>query len=168
MALPELPDNREELLRQIREEREAFERVLAQIPEKMLLQPLLDGGWSVKDILSHIAAWEGMMRDWVEAALRGETPDRPVRGDDWVDALNVSLYEKNKAEALASVQLLFAASYERAYETAMRLTGAELFDPDYFAWRAGSPLAVLVAANTCWHYREHREQLERLVGAQIP
>lgn len=166
MPLPELPRSREELLREIREERAAFEAILAQVPEQRLLQPLLDGGWSVKDVLAHIAAWEELMVAWVEATLRGETPDRPVRGDNWVDKLNTSLYEKNKPMTLADVQWQFTTSYERAYETAMRLSSAELFESERFAWRAGSPLAVLVAANTCWHYREHREQLERFLAQQ--
>lgn len=164
MALPELPANRTDLLRQIREERAELVQALARVPAAARTKPLLDGGWSVKDALAHIAAWERMMVEWVEVTLRGETPDRPVTGDDWVDQLNAALYEKHKEMSLADVQSLFATSHKRAYAIARRLSEEELFEPDRFVWRQGSPLVVLIAANTCWHYPEHRAQLEMLVA----
>jgi len=76
------PANRDELLQRIREEREALERAVARVPAEKMTEPLLEGGWSVKDVLAHIAAWEGLMVGWVEESLRGGTPDRPVTGDD--------------------------------------------------------------------------------------
>lgn len=163
MALPELPENREELLQRIRDERVALERVLAQVSQERMSEPLLDGGWSVKDAMAHIAAWETMMAGWVETTLRGETPDRPVTGDDWVDSLNTALYEQHRESTLADVRALFAAAHERAYQVASNLSNSDLFKMDRFPWRQGSPLAVLVAANTFWHYPEHREQVERLL-----
>lgn len=163
MELPELPANREDLLERIREERADLERTLAQVPEATMTDPLLEAGWSVKDVLAHIAAWEGMMVEWIEATLRGETPDRPVAGDDWVDDLNASLHEKYKEVSLAEVRSMFAASFQQAYETASGMSEENLFDPDRFSWRQGSPLVVLVAANTCWHYPEHRAQLAQLI-----
>jgi hypothetical protein len=157
------PANKAELLQQIREEREALERVLARVPVDKMTEPLLDGGWSVKDALAHIAAWEGLMVGWVEESLRGETPDRPVTGDDWVDQLNARLYQQYRDMPLAEVQALFASSYERAYETTGRLSDEELFEPERFAWRNGSPLYVLVAGNTSWHYPDHREMIEQIM-----
>lgn len=160
----EPPANREELLQQIREERAALERVLAEVPAEKMIAPVLEGGWSVKDVLAHIAAWEGLMTGWVEESLRGGAPERPVTGDDWVDQLNAQLYEQHRETPLAEVQALFASSYERAYETASRLTEEELFDPNYFAWREGRPMYGLIGGNTCWHYPEHREMIERMLA----
>jgi hypothetical protein len=164
MALPELPGTREALLQRMRDERAALERVLALVPAKRMQTPLLEGSWSVKDAMAHIAAWETMMADWVETTLRGETPDRPASGDDWVDSLNAALYEQHRESALADVRAFFAAAHKRAYQVASAMSEAELFDGERYAWRQGSPLAVLVAANTFWHYPEHREQVERLLG----
>jgi hypothetical protein len=158
------PANREELLQQIREEREALERVLAQLPEQTMTEPLLDGGWSVKDTLAHIAAWEGLMVSWVEESLRGGWPERPATGDDWVDQLNARLYEQYREMPLPEVQALFASSYKRAYTLASQLTEEELFQPDRYAWRQGRPLYTLVAGNTCWHYPDHRETMESLLA----
>jgi hypothetical protein len=39
------------------------------------------------------------------------------------------------------------------------LSEAELTDPQHFAWREGDPLWHMVAANTWWHYKEHRETI---------
>ncbi|NLF63886.1 MAG: ClbS/DfsB family four-helix bundle protein [Chloroflexi bacterium] len=159
------PANRDELLQRIREEREALERAVARVPAEKMTEPLLEGGWSVKDVLAHIAAWEGLMVGWVEESLRGGTPDRPVTGDDWVDRLNAQLYEQYRDMPLAEVQALSASAYERAYAIASRLTEAQLFDPDYFAWREGRPIFELIGGNTFWHYPEHREMIERMLAA---
>jgi uncharacterized protein (TIGR03083 family) len=156
--------NREELLRQIRTEREALERVLARVPAEQMTEPMLDGDWSVKDVLAHIAAWEGLMVGWVEESLRGQTPERPVTGDDWVDQLNARLYKQYRETPLPEVQALFASSYERAYQTARQLSEEELFEPGHFAWREGRPLFELIGGNTCWHYPEHREMIEHMLS----
>ena len=43
---------------------------------------------------------------------------------------------------------------------------AVLFDAEHFAWREGRPLWFMVAANTYWHYAEHREHLEQWLAEQ--
>lgn len=47
-----------EILDQIRTTRQQFEEALAQVPAAHLTQPGVNGEWSVKDILAHIAWWE--------------------------------------------------------------------------------------------------------------
>ena len=55
-----------------------LEALVAAVPEERLETPALDGGWSVKDVLWHVAFWwEDFVRasreDWAEA--QGETDD---------------------------------------------------------------------------------------------
>jgi len=127
-----------------------------------MLEPVFDGGWSVKDTLAHIAAWEQLMVGWVEQSLRGEVPQRPVTGDDWVDQLNARLYAESVEKSLAEVQEDFAASYRQTLALVERVDEDDLFDPERFRWRDGSPLWQMVAANTNWHYQDHREAIAAL------
>lgn len=151
---------KDELLRRIELERAALEAALEGLSEAEMLRPVLDGGWSVKDVLAHIVAWEQLMIGWVEASLRGERPERPVTSDNWVDQLNARFYEENRERPLADVLDEFHRSGAEARQTAESLSEEELFDPERFPWREGSALFTMVAANTCWHYQDHREAIE--------
>lgn len=155
--------SKEELLAAIRDERaaleEAVEAVEAAPGEGMMLEPVFDGGWSVKDTLAHITVWEQLMIGWVEQSLRGEEPQRPITGDDWVDRLNARLYEENRDKPLDEVRQEFASSYREALALIQRVEEDDLFDPERFPWRDGSPLWQMVAANTNWHYKDHREAI---------
>jgi hypothetical protein len=64
----------------------------------------------------------------------------------------------NRADLLRQIENERAA-LEQVLAT---VAGAMHIGPDRFAWRGGSPLVVLVASNTCWHYREHREQIAKI------
>lgn len=151
-----------ELLKAIRTERQALEAAVNSLGEGQMVEPVFDGGWSVKDTLAHISAWEQLMIGWVEQSLRGEAPQRPITGDDWVDELNARLYAENEKKPLAEVREEFADSYRQAVALVEGLKEEDLFDPERFAWRDGSPLWQMVAANTNWHYEEHREAIAAL------
>ena len=79
----EEPTTKSQILTAIQAERLALETLLAKIPPAQMTLPDLHEGWSVKDILAHITAWEELMQGWVQISLRGETPDRPAPGESW-------------------------------------------------------------------------------------
>ena len=148
-----------ELMHQIKLEREALEAALKGLDESEMAAPAFDAGWSVKDTLAHISAWERLMVGWVETSRRGERPERPIIGDDWVDRLNARFYEEKRNAPLSEVLDEFQASGEAARRAVQALSEEELFDPEHFPWRDGSPLFTLVAANTLWHYQDHRQTI---------
>ena len=152
---------KEGLLRRIELERAALEESVEGLDEAQMRAPVFDGGWSVKDTLAHITAWEQLMIEMVAHRMRDERLDLGVSGDDWVDQLNARFYEENRDRSLAEVREQFRRSGEEAYQTAASLSEEELFDPELYPWRDGSPIFTLVAANTCWHYQDHRETIER-------
>jgi hypothetical protein len=59
----------------ITEERKLLEDQIFSLTEGQMLQPTLEGGWSVKDMMAHITAWEGLMIGWLKTAMLGEIPD---------------------------------------------------------------------------------------------
>jgi len=152
-----------EILTHIKVERQKLERVLANIPEGSLTVSGVESAWSVKDILAHIASWERLMVSWLEASLRGEIPDRPAPGESWenLDGMNERLYQAHKDQPFVQVIKEFEDSYQAALQNAELLSEEDLFDAGRFAWRQGDPMWRMVAANTWWHYKEHRETIER-------
>ena len=55
----------------------------------------------------------------------------------------------------------FQNSFQKTLKAVQALTEQDLIDPQRFEWREGDPLWHMVAANTWWHYKEHRETISR-------
>ena len=62
--------------------------------------------------------------------------------------------------SLAEILTMSATASTQADQAVHAMTEIDLFDGSRFAWRNGDPLWHMVAANTWWHYKEHREQIE--------
>ncbi len=156
------PTTREEVFELIRNERRRLDSALEGIDRSMMLQPDVEADWSIKDILAHIVDWEGRMTRWIDETLRGEVPQRPEPGMTWdeLDLLNAKIYAENKDRALEDILAEYEASYQEALEAVERLSEADLFAPDRFAWRKSDPMWHMVAANTWWHYKDHAEAIQ--------
>lgn len=149
------------LLEEIHRERAELEAALARISPDRRSHPLQADGWSIKDILAHIVAWEQVMLRWLQASLAGETPADPAPGltDDDVERLNSAFFRANRDRALVEVEDEFQRSYAEVIEALEAAPEPVLMQPGYFTWTEEWPLATVVATNTSDHYREHREQI---------
>lgn len=155
------PQTKDEVIALIQNARGALQALLEALPEERWLQPALNDGWTVKDLLAHITDWEGRMRLWIEQSLRGETPEQPAPGLTWsdLDRLNQESYLAQRERPLDEVRSAFTNSYERSLALVQTLQEDDLFDPARFDWREGSPLWEMIAANTWLHYDEHAADL---------
>jgi uncharacterized protein (TIGR03083 family) len=151
------------LLIAIRAERKALEEVLAALTHDQMLQPSASGEWTVKDALAHISAWERRMLSWIGSHLRGEAPDVPLPWD--VERMNAETYAQVKDRPLAEVLEEFHRSYREALTLAESLSEEQLQTAYTDTWPMG-PLWLGVAANTDWHYKEHRKDIEAWLKQQ--
>jgi hypothetical protein len=160
--------NKAELLNRNRSERELLEEILLNLNAGEMTAPELEGGWSVKDTLAHITAWEQEMIGWLRAAQRGETPERPPfgLGEQVVDQINAGFYQANRDKPLEQVLDESSQSYREALEIVEQAPKADLFDPKRFQWLEGEAFWPIVAANTCWHYEEHRLAIEQWLNLE--
>ena len=107
---------RDELLQEIKVEREALNALLKQIkPRQMTVPGVTPGGWSVKDILAHVAGWQGKVLEWHEAEQRGETPAVPAPGLTWRDLMcfNESIYQEHRRRSPEAVLLDYEVFHNR-------------------------------------------------------
>jgi hypothetical protein len=152
-----------ELLEQIRSEHGLLEETLARLTHAQMLLPGVDGEWCVKDALAHISIWERWMIRWTNNLLQGEKPDTP---DPWdVDRMNAEAYERVKGLALAEVLEEFRLSYWDSIALAESLTEEQLQTDHPKTW----PLDKLwtgIAANTNWHYKQHRTDIQKWLQKQ--
>src|SRR4051812_17331138 len=62
------------LLERMREGREVWASLVNQVPESTITAPVPPGGWSVKDPMTHVAAYELWTAAQIRAANEGREP----------------------------------------------------------------------------------------------
>jgi hypothetical protein len=157
------PTTKDELLTAMDQGYTTFEILLAPLSEIQLTTPGVNGAWSIKDILAHLAAWQGRVAERFEAILANDEayqPDPAVNTDEEMNQFNAETFRVNSDRPLGEVWLEFRATYQRIHTGIEALSNDDLFDPQRFAWTDGSPLWENVAGNTFGHYEEHIPMIE--------
>jgi uncharacterized protein (TIGR03083 family) len=144
---------KDELLAAIRRDRAAFQALVAPLSDAQLTDPTLAEGWSIKDVVAHIAAWEGRCAGWLEAAARGETAERPEVKD--VDGSNARDFAAARQLSLADVLARSRAAHTAMLRAVEALSEADMRDETRFGW----PTWQMASSNSDEHYREHTDQI---------
>lgn len=157
-----------ELLARIRTERKLLEAELADLDGDQMTKPGVEGCWSIKDLIAHISVWEQRMITWLKQTLRSEVPQQLPAGMTWddLDRWNEQTYLEHRDRPLDEVLAESNRSYRQAVQAVETMPEKALIEPDYYVWRGGKPLWEMVAANTFWHYREHRETIRAWLGRE--
>lgn len=124
-----------------------------------MLRPGAVGVWSVKDMLTHLVAWESEL---VTALSRLEQhkrqPPRIVEIED-IDEWNDEQYHRNVSRALDVVLDDFHGVHKHLLLAVEALDDRTLDDNRRFPWMEGEPLSYLIAENAIWHEEEHADDI---------
>ena len=162
------PEDKQDLIQKIQDEREMLRNLLGNLSDAEMLIPLEDDGWSVKDYVAHIVTWEKRMVEWLGVAERGDVPRQLPPGMTWddLDRWNEQTHEENRERELAEVLDGFNHFAEEIVQAVKVIPEDLLMRADFLEWRSGSPLWEMVAANTFWHYPEHRQTIKQWLEAE--
>jgi uncharacterized protein (TIGR03083 family) len=144
---------KDEVLAHMRRERATLDALVASLSEAQLVEPELEAGWSVKDVLAHIAAWEQLCVKWIR---EGRCDEGPFTQES-IDAFNQSIHEANRGRSPDAIREESRRSYAAIVETVEALPDDLDAAP---AWAPGRPLGEIISSNSDEHYREHIEQIE--------
>jgi uncharacterized protein (TIGR03083 family) len=160
------PKTKDELVEMIKGARASLEAEVARVGAERMTEEGVMPGWTVKDLLAHISVWERRMVGWVAETLRGNVPQQLPPGMTWddLDRWNQESFEECRDRPLDQVLTEFAASYEAALKATEEAPEEALMEPNRYPWREGKPMWHMVAANTFWHYQEHRETIGDWLG----
>lgn len=149
-----------ELLDTMRVGRERWDTVLTEVGGR-LSDPGVEGGWSVKEIVAHVAAWEEAAVLRLEAAARGETPAHPIYDNhaQSIDERNAQIDAQFRDLAAPEVLNRDRQLYARLVSAVQALPEDALTDPHRFAWSNGEPLLAFVAGDSYEHYQEHGDAI---------
>jgi hypothetical protein len=169
--LTDTPTSKAELLERISDSYAALEHTIGQLSDEQLTAPI-DGSWSAKDLLAHIAAWEQVTihfhvggRPFEEVTRLASVPYATTP----VDKINEAFYQRDRDIRLAQVLQSFRSSHQELLATLDRMNDADLFKPYTPAGRGPDSTGQLiewVIGDSYDHYDEHRATMQRLLGEQ--
>lgn len=156
------PGDKQDLIQRIRNERDGLGSLLGNLSEDEMLIPTEENAWSVKDHVAHIVVWEKRLVEWLDVVEKGDVPQQLPPGMTWddLDRWNEQTFEENRERELKEVLAGFNHFAEEVVQAVEVIPENLLMRADSLAWRSGSPLWEMVAANTFWHYPEHREAIK--------
>ncbi|GIU98245.1 MAG: hypothetical protein KatS3mg013_2048 [Actinomycetota bacterium] len=134
---------KDELTRREAEAWAAFEELVGRVPEERLETPALAGGWSVKDVLWHVAYWWG---EFVRSAERNWADDEQATDD-----VNAREQARSRAMPFVEVRAEVDEARARLLEAWSRVDGSDAAGLEAFS------------AETVEHYEDHVPQLRALV-----
>ena len=161
------PSNKAALLEVIHGERERLEALLADLTEAQMMEPGVEADWSIKDLMVHIAAWERLAMDRIQAAQTGSELQYPlIAGDDFVDQFNAQVYQEHASQPLAEIQAEFHCAHQDFIHQIEALDESRLPQKLNFDWSGKLTFQVMISANTHWHYAEHAVAIEKWLETQ--
>ena len=157
-----------ELLKDIRVERRKLEKTLTRLTEEDMTGQGVIGEWSVKDILAHLAAWEGLFLSWYESGLHGSVPDKIPVGISKKDiaTLNQQIYLQYREDSLEAVLIIFQNSYQQILAVVEAIPEGDMFAKDRYGWTGKWTIADYIAGNTCNHYYWANTKIRAWLKAQ--
>jgi Mycothiol maleylpyruvate isomerase N-terminal domain len=146
----------DELIAQAQAARDDFFEALSAVAPESHTTPGLVGEWSAREIIAHLGYWAGHAVEAIHAVeLDRLEPDAPD-----VDAVNETVARVARTTDLATVrkreEASFTALVERLRTLDPALLAVELPERD--------TLAEAVRDDSTEHYREHAEELRKVLG----
>jgi hypothetical protein len=165
MSEPRRPADKAELLANIQAGYDQLEALLATLTEQQMTIPGVNGSWSVKDNLAHLATWQNYQAARQEGILSGIEPPDPAPGLETEDEQNEHYYQLNKDRPIAEVLADFRTSYQRVLAATEALSWEALNGP-FPRSDNNVPVGAYTIGNTYGHYQEHRELVQRWLESQ--
>ncbi len=162
-------ESKTELMRDIKDEREALMALLETFSEARRTEPGVWGdGWTVSDLVAHLAAWHRLFLGWFEGGRVGRDPELPAPGYKWNETprLNQAIWSENRGRSYSSVLDDFETSFGEVHSVLRGLSETELLEPGHFGWTGRNGLVTYAGANTASHYRFAIKVLKRWEGRE--
>lgn len=150
--------DKRDLIASIERERAWFDAIVARVPPERLAEPGLPGGWSVRDVLAHIA--------WCARQNAGVARARALVGSDlWglpEDERNAAVREQSRIQTVAEILREYRESHRDLLAEIEKLSDEELNDP-----REMADLVRMIPGRRPWrvlydpgHYADHGRAIE--------
>ena len=161
-----------EFLAEVERSWAAFNAAIDRLSESQLTGAQDEQGWTVKDHLAHLAAWERSTISFLEGKPRheglGVEASVYLSGD--FDAINDLIYRQHKSLPLPQVMAALQDTHQELLAAIEPLTVEDLRQP-YHHFQPDQPndertAMQVIYENTIEHYDEHLGWIEALLGSR--
>ncbi|GIV96018.1 MAG: hypothetical protein KatS3mg057_0675 [Herpetosiphonaceae bacterium] len=160
-----------ELLAEIERAWDVFHATLDRLTETQMTTIKDAQGWTVKDHLIHLTAWERSVISFLQGEARhiGLGIDESVYLTGNEDAINAAVYQQQRNISLQAVLDRLRATHQQLIVLVQRLTDTDLqqpyrhYLPDEPGDGDGPPAINLIYGNAVHHFYEHLAWIEGLV-----
>ncbi|MEJ2266309.1 MAG: ClbS/DfsB family four-helix bundle protein [Anaerolineales bacterium] len=139
--------NRQQLLKRLDDAWADLKESYAALPDAQLLEPVVIGTWSVKDILAHVTTWEQETLKVLPLIIQGGTLPRYSTQYGGIDAFNALMTEQKRDLSLSDVLTQLAETHQRLLDYIQTVPEEQFRTETRFRRR--------LRADTYSHYREH-------------
>lgn len=157
---------KDHILAALREEYEQWITLLESLSEEQITTTLEESEWSIKDIVTHLWAWQQRSIARNEGATLDHEPTFP----DWpadidpdaegsADKINAWIFATHHEHSWPAIYHKWSAGFQRFLESAGEISERDLLDTDRFPWLNGYSVALVLLASYD-HHQEHYEKLQ--------
>lgn len=163
---------KEHILDALQEQFESWEELLASLREEQITAPKFDFDWSIKDVVTHLWAWQQISIARMEGGIFDREPEYPHWimniGEDWeknADRVNAVTFENNHEKLWPETYQNWKRGFLQFLELGNRIPERDLLNGDRYPWLKGYPLAFILVASYD-HHQEHFEILNEWLQEQ--
>jgi len=150
-----------DLLTALTTERQNLLKLLEGLPDDAYLESGVVGGeWTLKDVLSHLTAWESELVTLIAFTRRGQRPKIEMGNRD-VDTLNAKWRAAFKDRPLDRVLADFHGVRQQTIRQVESLTDELLAESKKYPWLKDTPLWKWIAEDSFEHDQEHAEDIRQ-------
>jgi len=160
-----------ELLAKMRDGWNDFSAYIKSLPPEQLTVPRDAVGWTVRDHLVHLAAWQ----DGITALLDKQSQRDVMHVDEatWktgdFDKINAVIQQRYKDESLDAVLAMLEAAHQKLLNKVLSMSDEDLQLPyrhyQPFSKRE-NPIIGWIQGNSYDHYAEHKPWIAAIVAGQ--
>ena len=150
-----------QLIEELTEARQALMELLDRVAPESMTTPGLIGDWSGRDLVAHLGYWAGHAVESIHDVEEGRAEEIGL-DDPPVDEVNATVVRVARGTPAATVLKREAASVDALIERLRRVDPSILSAslPD------GGSLLEAVREDGAGHYREHADELRRVLGRE--
>ncbi len=135
-------------MRFFREDHRKLKQTLAKLTESQIVNEIIMGDWSVKDVIAHISAWNLEIMRSIDEVLQRKAPWYLNKGET---AFNIAEVEKRRDWSLQEVLDEWESSFDSLTHRIEEITAEEWNIDTGLSWADGS--AVTMASLFGYRYR---------------
>lgn len=148
------PTNKADLVEAAKEEFQRLWETVETVPSAYRESPGACEDWSVKDLLSHLHAWQEMALRWESEGSTGEQPAVPAEGFTFAEtpALNQAIFERTRDHGWDAVVADLNATHGALLAVIDGYDNEDLFTKKRYAWTRSTSVGVYMVSATSSHY----------------